>query len=515
MADISSSLPVSKNKLANSATNPIDTSLTHMRNEGVAIDISMLPIGGTDGAVYRMLRTTTAGELLFKTNSAPDSITKNEDQAHASGDAGVMTLAVRTDTPVNRSGFDGDYEPLQVAAGRLWVSAKIDSFGVALPAGTNLIGLVEVTNHPSDYVRQVIEDGIHVSGDPGVMALAVRKAVPANVSSADGDYEPLQVNAGRLWVSATVDAALPAGTNNIGDVDVLSVIPGTGVTNLGKSEGSTHTGGPGFGDVGVLSMGVRGSNDFGNLPVPPPSGDRRPFFLDADGRLHVSARVSSFTTALPAGTNNIGDVDVLSLPSLPAGTNNIGDVDVLSLPSLPAGANNIGDVGIRVGGAAATAGNGVAGGSVQRVAVASDNTPFTVKVSKDANANSELNPIFVQSVETAVSGGEIHNYNTAVSVAAAAASNHDYTVTTAKTLMLRRIFASASGAMKVMVQAGPVLALVTKAVGFSSMVNSNIDVEFNPPVEVPATSTGTVRLIRTNRDDAAMDVYSTIMGTEV
>jgi len=34
--------------------------------------------------------------------------------------------------------------------------------------------------------------------------------------------------------------------------------------------------------------------------------------------------------ALPAGNNNIGDVDVASLPALPAGTNNIGDVDVLS-----------------------------------------------------------------------------------------------------------------------------------------------------------------------------------------
>jgi hypothetical protein len=49
---------------------------------------------------------------------------------------------------------------------------------------------------------------------------------------------------------------------------------------------------------------------------------------------------------LPAGTNNIGDVDVLSLPALPAGTNNIGDVDVLSLPAIPAGTNNIGDVDV-------------------------------------------------------------------------------------------------------------------------------------------------------------------------
>jgi hypothetical protein len=38
--------------------------------------------------------------------------------------------------------------------------------------------------------------------------------------------------------------------------------------------------------------------------------------------------------ALPAGTNNIGDVDVASLPALPAGTNNIGDVDIASMPNV-------------------------------------------------------------------------------------------------------------------------------------------------------------------------------------
>jgi hypothetical protein len=48
------------------------------------------------------------------------------------------------------------------------------------------------------------------------------------------------------------------------------------------------------------------------------------------------------TGALPAGTNNIGDVDVLTLPALAAGTNNIGDVDVLTLPALAAGTNLIG-----------------------------------------------------------------------------------------------------------------------------------------------------------------------------
>lgn len=50
--------------------------------------------------------------------------------------------------------------------------------------------------------------------------------------------------------------------------------------------------------------------------------------------------------SIAPGDNNIGNVDVVTLPALPAGTNNIGDVDVLSLPALAAGTNNIGDVDV-------------------------------------------------------------------------------------------------------------------------------------------------------------------------
>jgi len=58
--------------------------------------------------------------------------------------------------------------------------------------------------------------------------------------------------------------------------------------------------------------------------------------ITVDGAVSIAA-------AIPAGTNNIGDVDVLSLPAIPAGNNNIGDVDIASIA---AGNNNIGDVDI-------------------------------------------------------------------------------------------------------------------------------------------------------------------------
>src|SRR5512147_2136973 len=50
--------------------------------------------------------------------------------------------------------------------------------------------------------------------------------------------------------------------------------------------------------------------------------------------------IKKIVDPLPAGTNNIGDVDIAS--ALPAGDNNIGNVDIAS--ALPAGDNNIGNV---------------------------------------------------------------------------------------------------------------------------------------------------------------------------
>jgi hypothetical protein len=50
--------------------------------------------------------------------------------------------------------------------------------------------------------------------------------------------------------------------------------------------------------------------------------------------------------ALPAGNNNIGDVDVATIA---AGDNNIGNVDVVTLPALPTGDNTVGRVKITDG----------------------------------------------------------------------------------------------------------------------------------------------------------------------
>lgn len=80
-----------------------------------------------------------------------------------------------------------------------------------------------------------------------------------------------------LDVDVTRLPALPTGTNNIGDVDVLSLIPGTGATSLGKAEDAVHA----SGDTGVMALAVRT-----DTPVPAAAaGDYIPISTDAIGRL--------------------------------------------------------------------------------------------------------------------------------------------------------------------------------------------------------------------------------------
>lgn len=126
------------------------------------------------------------------------------------------------------------------------------------------------------------------------------------------------------------------------------------------------------------------------------------------------------------------------------------------------------------------------------------------------NADGSINVVLAGSSDNPVS-----SFNTASAVAKDATSNHDYTVTAAKTLRLKQIIVAASGAMKVEVQVGPLASLVTKAVVFTSGAKPTESIVFEQPIEVPDTSTGTVRVIRRNDESQAMDVYSTIIGEEV
>jgi hypothetical protein len=131
--------------------------------------------------------------------------------------------------------------------------------------------------------------------------------------------------------TVTIGTALPAGSNNIGDVDVVSSALPTGAATAANQLPDGH-----------------------NVTIDNASGASAVNIQDGGNSITVDGSVS-LAAAIPAGTNNIGDVDIAS--ALPAGDNNIGNVDVVTLPALPAGTNNIGDVDI----ASITAGSNLIG----------------------------------------------------------------------------------------------------------------------------------------------------------
>lgn len=148
------------------------------------------------------------------------------------------------------------------------------------------------------------EDAAHADGDTGVMSLAVRNDAGAALAGADGDYIPLSTDAtGNLRTNLVT--ALPAGTNNIGDVDVLSIVPGTAATNLGKAEDAAHT----SGDVGVMALAVRQDATAASAA----DGDYTPLQTNANGELKVAATVSQAYLSV---------VDFLDVPYFDATTIN-------------------------------------------------------------------------------------------------------------------------------------------------------------------------------------------------
>lgn len=106
-----------------------------------------------------------------------------------------------------------------------------------------------------------------------------------------------------------------------GGVDNTVLNTGSG----GDTIGSDDIGGIKFQRVKIIE-GADGVND-GDI------SSANPLPVDVTDSATRDLGTVDIAAPLPAGTNNIGDVDVLTLPAIPAGTNNIGDVDVASGPT--------------------------------------------------------------------------------------------------------------------------------------------------------------------------------------
>ena len=297
---------------------------------------------------------------------------------------------------------------------------------------------------------------------------------------------------------------------DIGDVDVTSVIPGVGATNLGKAVDDAG----GATDTGVAALALR---DDALTTLTPVDGDYVRLRTDSTGALWTRPTVSgdpsnvvADDSAFTVGTGTIGVVGYLADETTPDSVDE-GDVGAARMTLDRRQLMVLTDATTESQRLAIDS-SGLAQVDVAAHALTNANA---VPISANNTANSVANPLFVFSTQDVVSGTEVHDYDTASAVASDATDNHDYTVT-GTTFLLKSVIVSGSGSIKFEIQSGPVAGLATFAVGFlTGRQGDTKQLFFDPAREVPVTSTGTVRIIRTNRQGAATDLYSTIIGNDV
>jgi len=122
--------------------------------------------------------------------------------------------------------------------------AQIAATATTVNDGSSTAGTQRVTIATGGPSVGKLEDVPSGNGDGGVPAMAVRRVTPANSSTLDGDYEMLQMSAGRLWVDAsgvTLDTELPTAAALADDESSTPTVPRVGAIMMGMSAGGITT----------------------------------------------------------------------------------------------------------------------------------------------------------------------------------------------------------------------------------------------------------------------------------
>jgi len=307
---------------------PLTANLNSEAANGASLPSSVLVVAGYDGANVRAIKTDSTGEVAVDVSSIGTVTVTGTVAVSAiagalpAGTNNIGDVDIASALPAGTNSIGTVILGAGTAAiGKLSANSGVDIGDVdvtslpSLPAGTNSIGTVILGAGTAAIGKLVANSGVDIGDvdvtsvvpgvgatnlgkaiqsaqgatDVGVAALVVRNDTLADLSGADGDYAPLQVNAtGALYTSLAT--ALPAGTNAIGKLAANSGVD--------------------IGDVDVTSLPSlpAGTNSIGTVILGAGTA--------AIGKLSANSGV------------DIGDVDVTSLPALPAGTNTIGKVDV-------------------------------------------------------------------------------------------------------------------------------------------------------------------------------------------
>lgn len=385
------------------------------------VDVASIAAGDNTIGRFKLTDGTTVADVFDYTNSNPLAVRLTdtngdyiaagggtqyaEDTASATGQQLNMAGVTRADTAATQVDTDGDRSTLIVdSTGRLHVNVG-NTVTVAAHAVTNAgtfavqdsqkladnAGFTDGTTpvQPTGYIYDEVAGTALTENDIAAARINLNRAQInviedgatrgrwATVSAANA----LKVDGSAVTqpVSGTVTANLAAGTNNIGDVDVLSVPAplsttggGTEATALRVTLANDSTGVVSIDDNGASitvdgTVAVSGTVTVDSeLPTAAALADNTAnptvpavgaFGMLWDGATwDRAAGTAADGQLVNLGANNDVTVTGTVTANLAAGTNNIGDVDVLSVPA-----------------PLSTTGNGTAAAAL-RVTVASDST---------------------------------------------------------------------------------------------------------------------------------------------
>lgn len=139
---------------------------------------------------------------------------------------------------------------------------------------------------------------------------------------------------------------------------------------------------------------------------------------------------------------------------------------------------------------------------------------FAMPISKNDDLNSSSNPIHVVVENTPEVVTNVHAYKKTSVSGSGSIDNHDYTVV-GTSFRLRSVILSSQSKFEGEVKTGPLASLVTHALGIVNTSTMTTTITFDPPIIVPSTGTGTVRVVRRRFSSGTDDVHTTIIGEDI
>jgi hypothetical protein len=210
--------------------------------------------------------------------------------------AGVqrVTLATNDDAVAHLATIAGDTTNIETAIQILddWDDANYCNVNLNV-AGTDVAAGEGTISAQTQRVTIATDDD-------GVAYLAT---IAGDTTSIDGKITACNTGAVVLAASDGTD---------IGNVDVASIVPGTGATNLGKAEDAGHA----SGDVGVMVLSVR---DDAPSAAKAAEGDYTPLLTNATGHLYAidpTANALATTTNSSLGATDAALVDAGAVGSI-------------------------------------------------------------------------------------------------------------------------------------------------------------------------------------------------------